>query len=210
MRKERCAAGAEDCTEDKDGNDADVGADIPQKRMVAPLDILVEIFHAVFDVADAHGRGGRHIAEALEGLDLDGAGEGNDAVCSDVVFAERNERIGQEQSDLDQEDALVAVQKAAAAEPVADDAGDEHTGGKAEDGQCIAEYAVGIAVHDIDAEQEKIAGLRIGKDLAASHIGVGVLKAADQREQRGEQKGFTDFFCFRVDFISHIFYILKF
>lgn len=66
---------------------------------------------------------------------------------------------------------------------------DKHAQRKREEREQIVQSRYPIALHQMLAHQNDVAGLGIGEHFVAHIVGIGVLKTAGQREDCAEQKG---------------------
>ena len=68
--------------------------------------------------------------------------------------------------------------------------GGQYAQRKGAQGHQIMQHPLPVPVHQVGTEQHDVAGLRVGKYLAAEQVGVGVLQAAGQGQEYGCKKRF--------------------
>ena len=85
-----------------------------------------------------------------------------------------------QQCNLNQQNQLAPVESLHQVVAVADALGKIDAGGKGQQRQKIPQRFGKITLAKIGGHQHDIAGLSVGKNLAAAHVGVSVLKSAGQ------------------------------
>ena len=155
-------------------NHAKVVQRLVQHLFVVQVEVDHQRFHAAAQVANAHGAGERVAVYLAEGLHLHGAGEGHQCVGGQVQRV-GDESDAEEQQNLHHQHQLPPVQ--ALGLPVADvdRLGHCHAQCKGEQRYQIVQHPRKIPVKGGLAHQHDVAGLSVGKYLAAANVGVGVL-----------------------------------
>ena len=69
--------------------------------------------------------------------------------------------------------------------------GQGQTHDEGQNGAEIVQRGAPVALGQVDAEEQNVAGLGVGKDMVAAHIGVGVHKAAAERQHDAQLNGFA-------------------
>lgn len=69
--------------------------------------------------------------------------------------------------------------------------GQGQTHDEGQNGAEIVQRGAPVALGQVDAEEQNVAGLGVGKDMVAAHIGVGVHKAAAERQHDAQLDGFA-------------------
>ena len=145
--------------------------------------------HAAAQVADAHGAGKGVAVHLAERLHLHGAGKGDDGVGQQVLLL-RQKAHKEQQQHLAQHHQLPPVEPLHVPEVLLHLFGGQHAQRKGAQGHQIMQHPLPVSVHQVGTEQHDVAGLRVGKYLAAEQVGVGVLQAAGQGQEYGCKKRF--------------------
>ena len=139
-------------------------------------------------ISDAHG-GCHSISLNLpETVYLHGAGKGDQGVGKDVKGL-RDQSYREEDHALDGQDDLAPVYPSVGLAQMADPLGQEDPRPKGRNGNKIAQGVLKTALRRIDAHENEVAGLGIGKDAAPAYVGVGVLKSACKRQEDPHRHG---------------------
>ena len=144
------------------------------------------------EVADAHGRGDGVAVNFTEGLHLEAAGQGGQAVGQQIP------RLGLEghedqHPDLDQHADLPPVQAdLPALEMLPDEKGQGDARAEGQHGAAVLLDHAPVALGEVHAEEQDVARLGVGKDLAAEQVGVGVHEAPGEGQQQAQADGLGD------------------
>lgn len=142
--------------------------------------IMHQGFHCPSGVGDAHG-GIEHLASELaETLDLHGAAEGNDGVGNDVF---RDKRHNRQQNDFTEQNPLPPVNLFKLLQMIPGLCSGIDTGAEKQHRNQVMEKLSKITVKEAAGQKHQVACLGIGKHLAPDKIGIGILKAAGQRQK---------------------------
>ena len=162
--------------------------------------IFMQGLHPGPQVADAHGGGNAVALYLAEGLHLDAAGQRGEAIGPKMLSC-REKADPEEDQNFDKEGELPPVQAAHVAKAGAHSGGQGNAQGKADHRQQIPQAIGRTALRDGDGEQQNIAGLGIGKDMAPGHVAVSIHKAPGQRQQdaNGQRGGHLAVFLLHKD-----------
>lgn len=166
----------------EEGDHKKITAAVFQRLAVMAFVIVVEMLGGAAQVPRAHSRGERAALDLSETLHLQRADEGNKGVHRGVVSLRHEGRRG-EHGELNQDDDLPPVEGAVTAKAALYHLRDDYSDKKGEDRHQIIFGRDEISLEEIYPEEDDIAGLRVGKDAAARHVGIGVEKTARKREQ---------------------------
>lgn len=165
---------------------AENGSEIEQGRLrvllVVRVDICGDFLRAASKVPYAHGRRERVSVQLSERLHLDAARQRRKAVCQQVHILRHKRNAGQEK-DFDKHSKLSPV-KMTFASHYANDIRHRDADGKRQHRHSILSTLFKRAAGYMNAQQQQIARLRIGEDVIAHKIGVGVHHASRQRQKR--------------------------
>ena len=125
-----------------------------------------------------------HLAERLH---LHGADERHKHIGRHVPLL-RQKADGKEQHDLREDDELPPVDLFHALKAPVDALSDEYSEREREHRHEIAHGARRVALKKIGAQKDDVAGLSVGKHLAAAEIGIGVLQTAGENDERSRQQ----------------------
>ena len=139
----------------------------------------VQVLHAAAHVANAHGAGICIAVHLAERLYLHGADKADQHIGQPVQIV-GDKANNKQQCNLNQQNQLAPVESLHQVVAVADALGKIDTGGKGQQRQKIPQRFGKITLAKIGGHQHDIAGLSVGKNLAAAHVGVSVLKSAGQ------------------------------
>ena len=176
---------AERRAEDEKGDDEQVVPRLAESVRVRSAKSVEKRVRSAAQVARAHRRGEGEPADAAEGLDLQGADEGDDGVDGEVADAAGQEDDERQQGDLDQQDALVPGDEAARLEARVDGVRDEDAASVGGDGEEIPETAGPVERRRVESEEDHVSRDGVGEDVPAAEVGVDVRKAADEAERAG-------------------------
>ena len=154
-------------------------------------------------VANAHRAGKRIAVHLAERLHLHRAGERHDGVRQQIA-AFGQEADNQQQEHFSQHDQLPPVQALHGAEALAHSLRHQHTEGKRAQRDEVVQYHPPLPVHNMRAEQDDVARLRVGEHFAAKQVGIRILQAAGQGQKDGCQERFrhlTVMHCFHTNFL---------
>ena len=189
-----CAADKTSTQAPAEGED---GAEVEQRALegarLAAVDEVDELLHGLAGVAHAHRRGDRAAVDLAEALDLDAAGERREGVGEPVVRGGDEGDRG-EYADLEHEAELAPV-RGEVARVQADHVRHDEAAHVAEERQGVSSGLAPVAVGELDAEEDDVAGLRVGEDAAAEEERVGVHQAAGHGKQRRELYRFRCLKC---------------
>lgn len=139
-------------------------------------------------VSDAHGGCHGISLDLPEAVYLHGAGEGNQGIGKDIEGL-RDQSYCEEDHAFDSQDDLTPVDPSVGLAQMADPLGQEDPRPKSGNGDEIAQGILKTSLRGIDAHENEIAGLGIGENAAPAYVGVGVLKAACQRQKDTHSHG---------------------
>ena len=147
---------------------------LPQQLFVAGMPKTNQRIHTAAQVADAHGTGKRVAVYLAERLYLHGAGKGYQCVGTDIPRG-GEEAHHEQQRNLGQQHKLPPVHTLGLAPAQADTLSRRHAQRKGQHRDEIVGEPCEIALEQALAHQDDVAGLGVGKHLAAPDVGVGVL-----------------------------------
>ena len=184
-----CQQCPQPCAHGKQADDAEVGQGFVQHLPVMCVKINAQGLGAAAHVADAHGAGIGVAPDLAEGLHLHGAYKGNQGVGQGVdALGQKSHR--KQQDDLRQNDELPPVHLFHVLEMAVHAFRRENAQQERQHRDEVPGTVPPLPVKQIGAEQDDVARLGIGKHLAPAEIGVGVLQAAGENNERGGQQGF--------------------
>lgn len=149
-------------------------------------DIIVHILKSAAQVAYAHGGGDSSSMHFAERFHLHAASERGEAVREQVEIGP-HERHAQQDQCLDEDGDLAPMKHAAHASM--DHVRQHDAQRERHHGKQIAYGQVEVALRKMHAEQQDVAGLRVGEHPVATHVGVHVHEAAHQGEDDAELYG---------------------
>jgi len=194
LRQQRATARAQS----KEADHAEIRQRLVQHLAVVRVKIGAQRVRAAAHIADAHGAGIRVSAHLAEGLHLHGADEGNERVgrCVEALRQKADEK---QQHDLHQNDELAPVDLFHALIAPVHTLCHENARHKRQHRHKIARAERPFPFKQVGAEEHDIARLRVGEDLSAAEVGVGVLQAAGKDDEHSRQHRFRHlavcFFC---------------
>ena len=180
---------ADACAQREQEDDGKVVHRLAEGLGVAAHQPRTERVHAAAQVADAHGAGEGVAVHLAEGLHLHRAGEGDDGIGQQVQLL-RQKAHDEEQQDLEQHHQLTPVEPLHLLQLEADELGSEDAQRKGAQGDQIPQGFAPLARKGMDRHQHDVAGLGVGKDLAAEEISINVLQTARDGEKKGGDEGF--------------------
>ena len=104
------------------------------------------------------------------------------------MLSRREKADPEEDQNFDKEGELPPVQAAHVTKAGAHSGGQGNAQGKADHRQQIPQAIGRAALRDGDGEQQNIAGLGIGKDMAPGHVAVSIHKTAGQCQQNADSQ----------------------
>lgn len=122
-----------------------------------------------------------------EALHLDAAGKGSECVGRKIKGGGEKADSGQDDG-FQQYSALAPVQEAGF--PDMYDFSEKDSERKGQDGKEVVECRTEIPLRQVYAEKKHISGLRVGEDLSALKIGIGVHESAGYSQQDSQSYGF--------------------
>ena len=156
---------------------------------VARHEPAAQRIHAAAQVADAHGAGKGVAVHLAEGLHLHRAGKRDQRVGHQIPLL-REEADHEQHHDLAQHHQLPPVEPLHLLEFLAQQFRREHAQRKEAQRHQIVQHRTPVALDQLHAAQHDVAGLCIGKHLAAIQIGINVLQAAGDRQEHGGAERF--------------------
>ena len=173
-----------------------------QHLAVARVEVNAQRLRAAAHIADAHRARVGVAAHLAEGLHLHGADERNERVGSRAALL-RQKADKEQQHDLRQKNELPPVYPLHVLEMPMNTLSHENTQHEREHRHKIASAVRPVTIEKIGAEEHDVARLRVGKHLAAAEIGIGVLQAAGENDERRRQHGFRHLPARPVRKLSH-------
>ena len=167
-----CDCGCEDDGEDED--DAEIRPRGFERSAVMRMEVFAQRLGRAAEIADAHGAGVGVAPHLAEGLHLHGADERNERVGSRVALL-RQKADEEQQHDLRQKNELPPVYPLHVLEMPMNTLSHENTQHEREHRHKIAPAVRPVTIEKIGAEEHDVARLRVGEDLAAAKVGVGIL-----------------------------------
>ena len=139
-------------------------------------------------ITDAHGTGIGVAPDLAERLHLQGTHKGNQRVGR-RIGALGHKAHRRQQHDLRQQNHLPPVDALHPPEPAVDTFGGENARHKRQHRHKITPRRGPFPIAEVGTQQNDIAGLGVGIDLAPAEIGIGILKAARENDECGGQHG---------------------
>ena len=148
-----------------------------QGRLIFSPQVVRQALRAAPQVPDAHRACISVSVHLSEGLNLHGAGKGNQHICDHAAGRIVRQKPNQsKQQDLNGKDNLSPVDPAVFTS-VFDPLRDKDTRGKGNQREHIVKAAAPVSHHKILAHQDHVAGLRIGKHMAPDVVCVRILQS---------------------------------
>ncbi len=173
---------ADACTQGKNEDDGKVMQGLPQQLFIAGMPERDQRVHAAAQIADAHGAGKGVAVHLAERLHLHGAGEGYQRIGGHIPFG-REKAHRKQHGNLGQQYQLPPVHALGLPPAQADALRRRYAQRKGKHWHKIVAEPRQIALKQALAHQHDVAGLRIGKYLAAPDVGIGVLQPARCRQK---------------------------
>ena len=148
------------------------------------MEVFAQRLGRAAEIADAHRAGIGVAVDLVERVHLHGADEGDQGV-GQRVDAVRQEADDEKKRDLLDQDQLPPVQLPEIAEAHVDELRRHRAEHEGQERDRIPEAHGPVAPQQRRAQKHDVARLRVGKDLPAADIGIGVLKAARERDEHG-------------------------
>ena len=161
----------------KNADHAEIGQRAAEHGGVFIVEILAQRFRAAAEIADAHRARVGVAAHLAERLHLHGTDERHKHIGRHVPLL-RQKADEKEQHDLREDDELPPVDLFHALKAPVDALGNEYPEREREHRHEIAHGARRVALKKIGAQKDDVAGLGVGKHLAAAEIGIGVLQSS--------------------------------
>ena len=155
---------------------------LPQQLFIAGMPERDQRVHAAAQIADAHGAGKGVAVHLAERLHLHGAGEGYQRIGGHIPFG-REKAHRKQHGNLGQQYQLPPVHALGLPPAQADALRRRYAQRKGKHWHKIVAEPRQIALKQALAHQHDVAGLRIGKYLAAPDVGIGVLQPARCRQK---------------------------
>lgn len=155
-------------------------------------EVIAERLNGQAQVSDAHGggdagggAGGFYLSETFH---LCAAGKGNETV-GDGMMGGGDPRDSEKQQGFQKNDELPPMDMRAVPIMYAGQGGQGNPQSEGENGEQIGEGFAQLPLSEMNAEQQNVPGLRIGKNLTSGQIGVGIHKPAGAGEEQGQGDG---------------------
>ena len=144
-------------------------------------------------ISRAEGGGEGFALQFAEVVELDGGGEGDEAVDEHIGNGRGQEPDQDEDGDLAQKDVAVAVEFVAfLSGQMQTELAEKHARDEEQDGREIAHRSRGIARGEIERQKDEVARLRVTEHASPRHIGVGVEKSPRKAQKNADFQPFKD------------------